>query len=55
LKGAVLGGAIGTGVAIATDGDDLTLPAGQQLRIRLAEPVTVEVKRRTGEDIADRN
>jgi len=55
LKGAVVGGAIGTGVAIATDGDDLTLPVGQQLRIRLAEPVTVAVKRRTGEDDARRN
>jgi len=33
----------------------LTLPVGQQLRIRLAEPVTVEVKRRTGEDAARRN
>jgi hypothetical protein len=55
LKGAVVGGAIGTGVAIATDGDDLTLPAGQKLRIRLTEPVTVEVERRTKEEVARRN
>jgi hypothetical protein len=41
LKGAVIGGAIGTGVAVATKGNEIVLPAGQELRIRLAEPVTV--------------
>lgn len=41
LKGAVAGAAIGTGVAIATDGDELTLPAGVRLNVTLAGPVTV--------------
>lgn len=40
-KGAAAGAAIGTGVAVATDGKDLVLPAGQQLSVRLTEPVTV--------------
>jgi hypothetical protein len=30
---------------VATDGDDIVLPAGQRLRLRLAESVTVEVDR----------
>ena len=41
LKGAVAGAVIGTGVAVATEGDQLVLPAGQKLRIRLSSPVTV--------------
>jgi hypothetical protein len=41
LGGAVAGAAIGTGVAIATDGDDLVLPAGTRLKIELAAPLTV--------------
>lgn len=41
VKGAVVGAAIGTGVAVATEGDQLVLPAGQKLRIRLSAPVTV--------------
>ena len=44
LKGAVIGGVIGTGVAVATKGDQIVLPAGQELRIRLAEPVTVRYR-----------
>ena len=40
-KGAVIGGILGTGVAVATKGNQITLSAGQRLRIRLAEPVTV--------------
>jgi hypothetical protein len=44
LKGAVIGGAIGTGVAVATKGNQIVLPAGQDLRIRLAEPVTVRYR-----------
>jgi len=42
VKGAVVGAAIGTGVAVATKGDQLTLDAGQRMRIRLAQPVTVQ-------------
>jgi len=41
VKGAVVGAAIGTGVAVATEGDQLVLPAGQKLRIRLSAPVTI--------------
>jgi hypothetical protein len=43
-KGAIVGAAIGTGVALATDGDQLTLGAGQRLRIRLTQPVTVQYR-----------
>ncbi len=41
VKGAVVGAVIGTGVAVATEGDQLVLPAGQKLRVRLNGPVTV--------------
>jgi len=42
LKGAILGAVIGAGGAIAaTDGKDITLPAGSIIRIRLDTPVTV--------------
>jgi len=45
VRGAAIGAVIGTGVAVATDGDDIVLPAGQRLRLRLAEPVTVKIDR----------
>lgn len=45
VKGAVVGAVIGTGVAIATEGDHIVLPAGQKLRVRVSEPVTVRVPR----------
>lgn len=42
LKGAILGAVIGAGGAIAaTDGKDITLPAGAIVRIRLDSPVTI--------------
>ncbi|HEX9633750.1 MAG TPA: hypothetical protein VGA02_14910 [Gemmatimonadales bacterium] len=41
VKGAVAGAAIGTGVAIATDGDDLVLPAGVKLKVELAAPLAL--------------
>ncbi len=41
VPGAVVGAAIGTGVAVATEGSQIVLHKGQQLRIRLEEPVTV--------------
>lgn len=44
VKGAVVGAAVGTGVAVATKGDQLTLGEGQRIRVRLAEPVTVQYK-----------
>lgn len=42
VKGAVVGAALGTGVAVATKGDQLALAEGQRLRIRLTQPVTVQ-------------
>src|SRR6266705_3363991 len=45
-KGAIVGAAIGTGVAVATEGDQLRLAAGQRLRIRLTQPVTVQFRPR---------
>ena len=42
VKGAILGAAIGAGGAIAaTDGKDITLPAGSIVRIRMDTPVRV--------------
>jgi hypothetical protein len=42
LKGAIIGAVIGAGGAIAaTDGKDITLPAGSIIRIRLDQPVSV--------------
>jgi hypothetical protein len=42
VKGALLGAVIGAGGAIAaTEGKDITLPAGSIVRIRLDSPVTV--------------
>jgi hypothetical protein len=42
VKGAILGAVIGAGGAIAaTDGKDITLPAGAIIRIRLDQPVNV--------------
>jgi hypothetical protein len=42
VKGAILGAVIGAGGAIAaTDGKDITLPAGSVVRVRLDSPVRV--------------
>lgn len=41
LKGAAIGAVLGTGVAVATKGDHIVLPAGQKIRVRLSDPVTV--------------
>lgn len=41
LEGAVIGAAAGTAVAVATKGDQVVLPAGVKLRVRLTEPVRV--------------
>ncbi len=43
-KGAAAGAVVGTGVAIATKGDQIVLPAGQKMRVTLTEPVTVVTK-----------
>jgi hypothetical protein len=44
--GVAAGAVIGTGTAVATRGDHIVLPAGQKLRVRLAQPVTVQFKPR---------
>ena len=41
---ATSGFAGGTGVAVATKGDQIVLPAGVQLRVRLTAPVTVRYR-----------
>jgi len=43
-KGAAVGAAAGTGVAVATKGDQIVLPAGQKIRVDLDGPVTVVIK-----------
>jgi type IV secretion system protein VirB10 len=43
-KGAAAGAVVGTGVAIATKGDQIVLPAGQKMRVTLSEPVTIVTK-----------
>ena len=40
-KGAAVGAVLGTGVAVATKGDQIVLPAGQKLRVTLTDGVTV--------------
>jgi hypothetical protein len=41
LKGAAIGGAAGTGMAAATKGDQIVLPAGRTLDVQLAAPLTL--------------
>jgi hypothetical protein len=47
-KGAVIGGAVGggagTGVVLSTRGQEVRLPRGSALTLRLSEPVTVRVR-----------
>jgi hypothetical protein len=40
-KGAAVGAILGTGVAVATKGDQIVLPSGQKLKITLDAPVTI--------------
>lgn len=47
VKGAPAGEAIGSGVAVATQGEHIVLPAGQQLKVRLADPVTLSLRPQT--------
>jgi len=49
-KGAVVGAAIGTGVAVATKGDQLTLGVGQHLRIQLTQPVEVQFRQQSEDE-----
>jgi hypothetical protein len=41
--GAIVGGAGGTGVVLATKGDEVGLNAGQTVKVRLTAPLTVRV------------
>jgi hypothetical protein len=43
-KGAAIGGAGGTGVVLATRGEEVRLGPGAQVTTRLTEPLTVRVK-----------
>lgn len=45
-KGAVVGAVLGTGVAVATKGDEIVLPAGQKVKVRLSDTARVEVRRK---------
>ena len=42
VRGAVVGAALGTGVAVLTKGDQIVLPTGQHLRVRITQAVTVK-------------
>ena len=44
-KGAAIGGAGGTGVVLATRGNEVRVPAGTNLIVRLESPITVRVRR----------
>ncbi len=43
-KGAAIGGGTGTAVVLATKGDEVGLPAGTPVTIRLTAPLTVRVR-----------
>lgn len=47
IEGAVVGAVLGTGVAVATKGNQIVLPAGQRLRVSLSQPVTVTYRPRS--------
>jgi hypothetical protein len=42
-KGAVIGGAAGTGYVLATRGKEVRLPSGTDLNVKLLEPITMRV------------
>jgi type IV secretion system protein VirB10 len=44
VKGAAVGAVVGTGVAVATKGDQIVLPAGQKLRVTLSGSVSIPTK-----------
>jgi hypothetical protein len=43
-KGAAVGGAAGTGLVLSTRGDEVRVPVGTNLVVRLTAPVTVRVR-----------
>jgi outer membrane lipoprotein SlyB len=42
--GSIVGGAIGTGIAAGTRGEDVDIPAGSPLTIHLDQPLTVSIR-----------
>jgi hypothetical protein len=42
-KGAAAGAVVGTGVAVATKGNQIVLPAGQKIKVSLDGPVTIAI------------
>ena len=42
--GAAAGGGAGTAVVLSTRGDEIRLPAGSALRVRLTEPLTIRIE-----------
>lgn len=44
VEGVVVGAVLGTGVAVATKGNQIVLPAGQRLRVTIDQPLTVTYK-----------
>ena len=43
-KGAAAGAVVGTGVAVATKGNQIVLPAGKKITVTLSEPILVSMK-----------
>lgn len=43
-RGAAAGGAAGAGAAMATRGEEVRLPPGQRMQVRLVEPIRIEVE-----------
>ncbi len=41
-KGALVGGAAGTGAVLATRGKEVSIPAGSRWRVRLVRPLVVD-------------
>jgi hypothetical protein len=44
VKGAAAGAVVGTGVAVATKGDQIVLPAGRKMRVTLSGSVSIPAK-----------
>jgi hypothetical protein len=45
VEGVLIGAVLGTGVAVATKGNQIVLPAGQKLRVSVLQPVSVSYKK----------
>jgi hypothetical protein len=43
-KGAAAGAIVGATIAVATEGDQIVLPAGQKMSVSLRDPVSIETK-----------